>query len=76
MWMKHTEVDNIFTREKRHETEEMLTKNTVPWQIFLYSDVEHGFAVKGHMSTKKARFAKEQAFQQAVAWFDEYIKEE
>jgi dienelactone hydrolase len=47
----------------------------VPYQIFLYSDVEHGFAVKGHMSTKKARFAKEQAFAQAVAWLDEYVKE-
>jgi dienelactone hydrolase len=68
------ETDSIFTVEKRHETEGILAKHTVPYQIFLYSDVEHGFAVKGHMSTAKARFAKEQAFLQAVAWFDEYLK--
>jgi dienelactone hydrolase len=69
-----TETDAIFTVEKRHETEEILAKHTVPYQMFLYSDVEHGFAVKGHMSTAKARFAKEQAFLQAVAWFEEYVK--
>jgi dienelactone hydrolase len=69
-----TETDSIFTVEKRHETEEILAQHTVPYQIFLYSDVEHGFAVKGHMSTAKARFAKEQAFLQAVTWFDEYLK--
>jgi dienelactone hydrolase len=71
---KVTETDNIFTVAKRHESEDILAKHTVPYQIFLYSDVEHGFAVKGDMSTAKAKFAKEQAFLQAVGWFDEYIK--
>jgi hypothetical protein len=46
----------------------------VPYQLFLYSDVEHGYAVKGDMSHAKARFAKEQTFLQAVYWFDEYVK--
>ncbi|KAH5734214.1 hypothetical protein HBI17_202910 [Parastagonospora nodorum] len=70
------ESDDIFTVEKRRETEEILRELSVPWEMFLYSGVEHGFAVKGHMSTKRARFAKEQAFGQAVAWFEEYLKEE
>jgi dienelactone hydrolase len=60
--------------EKRHETEAILAKHTVPYQMVLYGDTEHGFAVKGHMSTAKARWAKEQAFNQAVAWFEEYVK--
>jgi len=42
--------------------------------MFLYSDVEHGFGVKGDLSHAKARFAKEQAFLQAVGWLDEYVK--
>jgi dienelactone hydrolase len=71
-----TETDEIFTVEKRHETEAILAKHTVPYQMCLYSDTEHGFAVKGHMSTAKARFAKEQAFGQAVRWFEEYVKKE
>lgn len=28
------------------------------------------------MSTPKARFAKEQAFVQAVGWFEEYVKKD
>lgn len=70
------EIDEIFTVEKRHETEEILRGLTVPWEMLLYSGVEHGFAVKGHMSTNRARFAKEQVFGQAVTWFEEYVKEE
>lgn len=46
----------------------------MPYQIFLYSHTEHGFGVKGDLADDKARFAKEQAFSQAVLWFDEYVK--
>jgi hypothetical protein len=42
----------------------------------LYSDVEHGFAVRADMSKKSVKFAKEMAFLQAVQWFDEFLKEE
>lgn len=68
-------MDEIFTRQKRYETEEILAGTTVPWHIFVYSDTEHGFAVKGDLGTKKARLAKERAFQQAVGWFEEHLKE-
>jgi len=68
------ETDYIFTTEKRRETEDLLKNHTVPYQLFLYSGVEHGYAVKGDLSHAKARFAKEQTFLQAVYWFDEYVK--
>ncbi|KAL1793884.1 hypothetical protein ACET3X_007305 [Alternaria dauci] len=70
------ETDDIFPASKRHETEDILKQHTVPYQLFLYSDVEHGFATKGDMSHGKARFAKEQAFLQAVYWLGEYVKKE
>lgn len=35
--------------------------------------MQHGFSVRGDMSVKVQKFAKEQAFYQAVAWFDEYL---
>lgn len=44
------------------------------YQINLFSGVEHGFAVRGDISKKHIKFAKEQAFFQAVAWFDEHVK--
>jgi dienelactone hydrolase len=67
--------DFVFTTEKRRESEEILNQLDVPFQINLISDVEHGFAVRCDMSESRQKFAKEQAFSQAVAWFDQYLKE-
>ena len=71
-----TEVDEVFPATKRHESEEILRnlKPHIPYQISLYSEVRHGFAVRGDLSVKSYRFAKEAAFHQAVVWFDEHLK--
>ncbi|KAJ3546240.1 hypothetical protein NM208_g2105 [Fusarium decemcellulare] len=65
------EKDDIFTTEKRHESEEILAKTGQRYQINLFSGVEHGFAVRGDPSVQVQRYAKEQAFLQAVSWFDD-----
>lgn len=67
------ETDMIFPAEKRHESEEILKKTKQPYQISLYSGVEHGFACRGDTSTKVGKFAKEAAFLQAVNWFDTWL---
>ncbi|KPM43303.1 hypothetical protein AK830_g3289 [Neonectria ditissima] len=67
------QTDTIFPLEKRIESEKILGKSSLPWQINLFSGVEHGFAVRGDVSSPVQRFAKEQAFFQAVAWFDEHL---
>ncbi|KAF2495550.1 alpha/beta-hydrolase [Lophium mytilinum] len=67
------ETDQIFPAEKRHKSEEILLKLPVPYQINLFSDVVHGFAVRSDVSKKREKFAKEQAFLQAVTWFNEYL---
>lgn len=67
------ETDSIFTAEKRHKSEEILKKTGQPYQINLFSGVEHGFAVRGDFSVQVQRFAKEQAFLQAVTWFNEFL---
>lgn len=71
---RRTETDQIFPAPKRHETEAILEKLPVPYQINLFSDVVHGFAVRCDLSKRREKFAKEQAFLQAVAWFDEHLK--
>ncbi|KAF2722306.1 alpha/beta-hydrolase [Polychaeton citri CBS 116435] len=68
------ETDTIFPAEKRRESEDILQRMDVPYQISLYSGVEHGFSVRGDVSKQQVRFAKEAAFLQAVQWFDEYLK--
>nr|OQO31772.1 hypothetical protein B0A51_00674 [Rachicladosporium sp. CCFEE 5018] len=60
--------------EKRRQTEDILKEMKVPYQMSLYSDVEHGFAVRADLSKKSVKFAKEAAFLQAVQWFDEFLK--
>jgi dienelactone hydrolase len=45
----------------------------LPYQINLFSGVAHGFAVRGDPAKKIERWAKEQAFHQAVAWFDQWL---
>ncbi|KAK4160890.1 dienelactone hydrolase [Cladorrhinum sp. PSN259] len=67
--------DFVFTNEKRHESEEILAKLDVPYQINLFSDVEHGFAVRCDLNQCRQNIAKEAAFNQAVQWFDAYLKE-
>ena len=67
------ETDAIFPAEKRHKSEEIMAKGKMTYQITLYSGVEHGFSVRSDIKVKAQRFAKEQAFIQAVTWFDEYL---
>ncbi|KAJ5905168.1 uncharacterized protein N7473_002084 [Penicillium subrubescens] len=67
------ETDSIFTTKLRHESEDTLIKAGHPWQINLFSGVTHGFAVRGDLNVKIQKWAKEQAFVQAVAWFNQYL---
>lgn len=67
------ETDEIFPAEKRHKSEEILKDIKVPYQINLYSGVSHGFSVRCDPKVKLEKFAKEAAFLQAVAWFDEFL---
>ncbi|KAL8864038.1 MAG: hypothetical protein Q9198_010138, partial [Flavoplaca austrocitrina] len=57
-----------------HRSEELLKEVGQPYQINLYSGVEHGFAVRGDPKKREVNFAKESAFLQAVAWFEEHLK--
>ena len=68
------ETDPIFPSEKRHETEVILKELGLPYQINLYSGVEHGFALRADLKNRVATYAKESAFLQAVQWFQEHLK--
>jgi len=67
------ETDAIFPAEKRHRSEEILKEGGQPYQINLFSGVVHGFAVRCDTTKRPEKFAKEQAFLQAVSWFDEHL---
>ncbi|KAJ5503092.1 hypothetical protein N7463_005966 [Penicillium fimorum] len=67
------EIDSIFPTLKRHESEDILAKTGQPYQINLFGGVEHGFAVRADITKPIIRLAKEFAFLQAVAWFEQYL---
>jgi len=67
------EKDVLFTAELRHDSEGILAKNGQPYQIALYSHVAHGFSVRCDLSKKVEKFAKDQAFLQAIAWFNNWL---
>jgi len=67
------ETDAIFPMEKRHKSEEILVAGKKVYQINLFSGVEHGFSVRCDLSDKIQKFAKEQAFLQAVNWFNQHL---
>lgn len=67
------ETDSIFPAEKRHRSEVILLETKQPYQINLYSGTSHGFAVRADLKDKQQKYGKEQAFLQAVAWFDQYL---
>lgn len=68
------ETDHIFPPDKRRESEDILKEMDIRYQMTLYSDVEHGFAVRADLTRPEVRFAKEAAFLQHVQWFDEFLK--
>ncbi|RFU73202.1 dienelactone hydrolase [Trichoderma arundinaceum] len=65
--------DIVFPADKRHVSEKILAAGGQPYQISLYSHVTHGFSVRCDISKKVQRYAKEQAFIQAVTWFDTWL---
>ncbi|KAJ9490154.1 hypothetical protein VN97_g3103 [Penicillium thymicola] len=65
--------DYLFPPGKRHESEEILATLDVPYQLSIFSEVEHGFAVRCDMNKSRHKFAKEQAFSQAVAWLNHFL---
>lgn len=62
------ETDSIFPEQLRWKSEGILKKAGYPYQINLFSGVEHGFATRAELGNKWQRWSKEQAFNQAVEW--------
>ena len=67
------EKDDILPAEKRRETEDVLTTSGATWMSTVYSGTEHGFSVRGDLSNKIVRLAKERAFCGAVGWFRDWL---
>jgi dienelactone hydrolase len=67
------ETDDIHTPEIRRATEDVLSKGGATWMSTVFSATQHGFSVRGDLSIKMVRLAKEKAFRGAVEWFKDWL---
>ncbi|KAI1429035.1 dienelactone hydrolase [Xylaria sp. FL1777] len=65
--------DTMMPPARRSEIEALLLNTTQPYTLSLYGSVSHGFGVRANVSDPRQKFGKEQAFFQAVRWFDTWL---
>lgn len=70
MLMSCAEVDDMMPPERRHEIAALLQETNQAYSVSLYGGTEHGFGVRANVSDPQQKFGKEEAFFQAVRWFD------
>ncbi|KAH8660449.1 putative cytoplasm protein [Xylariales sp. PMI_506] len=64
------QTDLIFTVDLRYRTEELLREKGGVWNIALYSGVAHGFAIRGDENDPTDVWAADEAYLQAVRFFN------
>ena len=68
------ELDGSSTPAQRAAAEAIFSSQNKTFQTTLYSNAEHGFAVRTNLSDPEKRFAQRSAYYQAVSWFDFWVK--
>lgn len=64
------ETDNLMTPARRAEVEALLSETGQPFSLAVYGGTSHGFGVRANISDPRQKFGKEEAFFQAVRFFD------
>lgn len=67
-------LDNSNTAANRTNIEDIFQSGNKTYQTALYSNAEHGFAVRTDLTIKQKAFAQESAYFQAVRWLDAWVK--
>lgn len=66
------ETDSMLVPARRQEIEGLLKATGKAYSVALYGGTQHGFGVRANVSDPRQKFAKEEAFFQAVRWFDSW----
>ncbi|KAI1807494.1 alpha/beta-hydrolase [Daldinia bambusicola] len=62
--------DDMTPAERRSQIEALLLGTGFPYSLALYGGTKHGFGVRANVSDPKQKFGKEEAFFQAIRWFN------
>lgn len=64
----------MFPKEMRRRAMDILAEGKSAYQLQLFADVEHGFALRADLSNPWQRYAKEASFQGVLDWFDQWTR--
>lgn len=67
------ESDSMMPATRRTEIQALLQKTGLAYSFALYGGTSHGFGVRANVSDPKQKLGKEEAFLQAVRWFDSWV---
>jgi dienelactone hydrolase len=67
------DLDQSNTRDNRTSIEDIFFEGNKTYQTSLYSNAEHGFAVRTNLSVPQKAFAQEGAYFLAVRWLDAWV---
>ncbi|KAI1413288.1 alpha/beta-hydrolase [Hypoxylon sp. FL1857] len=62
--------DTMTPADRRSKIEALLLDTGIPYSLALYGGTQHGFGVRANISDPKQKFGKEEAFFQAIRWFN------
>ncbi|CCM03821.1 uncharacterized protein FIBRA_05970 [Fibroporia radiculosa] len=68
--MVRAEVDHTFPLEFRRRAEDILIEKKATYHIQVFSDVSHGFALRGNVNDPVAKWAKEQSAESILSWIN------
>ncbi|KAI1483639.1 alpha/beta-hydrolase [Daldinia eschscholtzii] len=64
------DADDMTPPARRSQIEALLLETGFPYSLALYGGTQHGFGVRANVSDPKQKFGKEEAFFQAIRWFN------
>ncbi|GAB7365132.1 hypothetical protein MBLNU230_g6221t1 [Neophaeotheca triangularis] len=67
--------DSLVPATERRVAEDVFVEGGKVFELALYAEAEHGFAVETDLSDEVLALAQESAFFQAVRWMDAWVKE-
>lgn len=67
------ETDGLMPAERRTQITSLLQKSGKEYSFAVYGGTSHGFGVRVNVTDPRQKFAKEEAFLQAVRWFSVWL---
>ncbi|KAJ3051244.1 hypothetical protein HK097_007762 [Rhizophlyctis rosea] len=64
--------DDLLPLDRLTQLEGILKNTTLPWTVSVYGGTSHGFGVRANVTDPRQKFGKEEAFFQAVRFFQSW----